>query len=337
MAALLAAAPGAAGAQPGSGSGPCAVPADAATGLVLDRDLGGGRRLCVHVDPSVRLDERDGRILEMPDGSGLSLAVVAGPAHRWLSVRRQGGATVHDWRIDGRRLPFDDAARTWMEEALAVTAGIREGDALRAEADRLRAEIDSLVGSELGLRDEIGALLEERGGLEREIGKVQAEERDLRGRIAALRGEESALHVAAGDHRAAIASLTAALEDADAARRDALVDELERRRSALEALRERIRREDHAGRIEDLEGRLERLDTAARVAAIESRIAALEVDDRVEELEEKIGRLQVRERTAALRRRLGYARDRLEDLRRRLAPRIEGLAPTSASPPGGPP
>lgn len=333
---LLAGVPRAAAA---GGSGPCTTPPDGAPGLVLNRDLGGGRRLCVRADPGVLLDEGDGRILELPDGTGLSIAVIAGRASRWLRVERRDGATLYEWRIDSRRFPFDDAARAWTEEALAATARIREGDAIRAEAERLRAEIDALVESERRLRDEISAVLEERGRLQREIGRVEAEERDLRTRIAALRGEESALRVAAGDHRAAIASLTAALEDAAAERRDEIEEELGRRQAALEAVEARLRREDHAGRIEELQARLGRLDTAARVTAIESRIAELRVDDRVGELEEQAGRLQVRERSAALRKRLEYARERLEDLHRRLEPRLERLQPagTSASPPGEPP
>ena len=268
--------------------------------FTLQHDLGDARRLCATVKGSVRFDERDGSIRELPPGSSVAVETRGRKGTQLMRVAGEAGAPRYEWWIDGASRPVDDAARAWLAHALEVVASYRAIGSIQGQVGSLQGEIGSIQGEVGSLQGEIGSIQGRIGGLQGSIGSIEGERGGMEGRIG---GEEGAIGGLEGRRWQANANEKATIDK-----------EIASHRAAIEKVRAEMASRNFDRRIADAQAELraEEKKAQAAIAAVERKIDDIHADEKIVGLNKKIADLHADERIAEIEKRLKPALERLE-------------------------
>jgi len=268
--------------------------------FTLQHDLGDARRLCATVKGSVRFDERDGSIREVPPGSSVAVETRGRKGTQLMRVAGEAGAPRYEWWIDGASRPVDDAARAWLAHALEVVASYRAIGSIQGQVGSLQGEIGSIQGEVGSLQGEIGSIQGRIGGLQGSIGSIEGERGGMEGRIG---GEEGAIGGLEGRRWQANANEKATIDK-----------EIASHRAAIEKVRAEMASRNFDRRIADAQAELraEEKKAQAAIAAVERKIDDIHADEKIVGLNKKIADLHADERIAEIEKRLKPALERLE-------------------------
>ncbi|WP_419937099.1 M56 family metallopeptidase [Candidatus Palauibacter sp.] len=209
-----------------------------------------GIYLCMRTHGSVVLNDAGTEVLAMGADSRLLLESAFEKTHRLLVTEGPTGIE-HEWSVDGVRQTFDDEARQWQNQVLAVLHGYLEVDGIRAEHAGLR-EINSA-------RRRISAHWGHHGALRDRISIHRRHIGSLRGRLSSYRGRLSPLEDVMRWARTAEA-------------REALGAEVGELRERIRQIEDEIAAYDLEGKIRELERQIEDYDVDGKVAAIQAEI-----------------------------------------------------------------
>jgi len=272
----------------------------------MQRGLGDGGRLTVHVDGPVRFDEKDGGIRELGPGSSVQIKTRTGGRSQRMTITPAAGAPRYEWWVNGESRPVDDAARAWLKDALQVVAASRE--------------IGSIQGQVGSLQGEIGEVQGEIGSLQGEIGSIQGEIGGLQGKLGELQGEQGSLQGEIGSHQGAIGGLEAARSQASSGLSAQLEREIETHEAAIRKLEAELASGELSRRMKDAEAELSRGEAKGQrdIAELERKIEALQGDQKIGKLEKQIEAIHADERIREIEKRTQPALDRLKATSRQL-------------------
>jgi len=272
----------------------------------MQRSLGDGGRLSVHVDGPVRFDEKDGGIRELGRGSSVQIKTRTGDRSQRMTITPGDGGPRYEWWVNGESRPVDDSARAWLRDALQVVAASREIGSIQGQVGSLQGEIGEVQGEIGSLQGEIGAIQGELGGLQGKIGSLQGEQGSLQGEI--------------GSHQGAIGGLAAARSQASSALAAQLDRELETHEAAIRKLEAELASGDLSRRMKEAEAELSRGEAKGEreIAELERKIEALQGDQKIGKLEKQIEAIHADERIREIEKRTQPALDRLKAASRQL-------------------
>ena len=209
-----------------------------------------GIYLCMRTHGSVVLNDDDTEVLAMGAGSRLLIESAFDKTHRLVITRGPAGIE-REWSVDGVRRTFDEEARRWQNQVLAVLHGYLEVDRIRAEHAGLR-EINSL---------------------RRRISAQWSHHRALRDRISAHRRHVGSLHDRLSSYRDRLSPLEDVMRGASRAEaREALGVEIDELRARIRQIEDEIAAYDLQGRISRLERQIEDYDVDAKVAVAKAEM-----------------------------------------------------------------
>ena len=209
-----------------------------------------GIYLCMRTHGSVVFNDDGTEVLAMSAGSRLLLESAFEKTHRLVITEGPTGIE-HEWSVDGIRQTFDEEARRWQDQVLAVLHGYLEVDRIRAEHAGLR-EINSL-------RRRISAHWGHRGALRDRISIH-------RRHVGSLRDRLSSYH----DRLAPLEDVVRRARTIEA--REALGVETRDLRARIRQVEDEIAAYDMDGKIRELERQIEGYDVDGKVAAIQAEI-----------------------------------------------------------------
>ena len=268
--------------------------------FTLQHNLGDGRRLCATVKGSVRFDERDGSIRELPPGSSVAVETRGHKGSQLMRVTGEAGAPRYEWWVDGASRPVDDAPRAWLAHALEVVAGYRA-------IGKIQGQVGSLQG-------DIGSIQGEVGGLQGAIGEVQGRIGGLQGNVGGIEGERGGMEGRIGGQEGAIGGLEGRRWQASDAEKAAIDQQIASHRAVIEKLRAEMASRQFDRRIAEAQAELqaEEKKAQAEIAALERKIEDIHADEKIAVLNRKIADLHAEERIAQIERRLKPGIERLE-------------------------
>jgi beta-lactamase regulating signal transducer with metallopeptidase domain/predicted nucleic acid-binding Zn-ribbon protein len=274
--------------------------------FTMQRSLGDGGRLRVHVDGPVRFDEKDGSIRELGPGSSVEVKTRTGGRSQRMTITPAAGGPRYEWWVNGESRPVDDAARAWLKDALQVVAASREIGSIQGQVGSLQGEIGEVQGQIGSLQGEIGAIQGEIGGLQGKLGELQGEQGSLQGEI--------------GSHQGAIGGLEAARSQASSGLAAQLEREIETHEAAIRKLEAELESGNLSRRMKDAEAELEREEKKSEreIKELESKIEALQGDQKIGKLEKQIEDIHADERIREIEKRTQPALDRLKAASRQL-------------------
>ena len=272
----------------------------------MQRSLGDGGRLSVHVDGPVRFDEKDGGIRELGRGSSVQIKTRTGDRSQRMTITPGDGGPRYEWWVNGESRPVDDSARAWLRDALQVVAASREIGSIQGQVGSLQGEIGEVQGEIGSLQGEIGAIQGELGGLQGKIGSLQGEQGSLQGEI--------------GSHQGAIGGLAAARSQASSALAAQLEREIETHEAAIRKLEAELASGDLSRRMKEAEAELSRGEAKGEreIAELERKIEALQGDQKIGKLEKQIEAIHADARIREIEKRTQPALDRLKAASRQL-------------------
>jgi beta-lactamase regulating signal transducer with metallopeptidase domain len=266
--------------------------------FMMRRNLGGGRRLTVHVSGPVRFGER-GAILELSPSGSVSVETRGARGTERMLITSEEGKLRYQWAVDGAAHAVDDDARAWLADALEVAAAARAIGTIQGQVGSLEGEIGSIQG--------------EIGSLEGKIGSIEGEIGSLQGKVGSIQGDQGSLEGEIGTHEGAIGGLEAARDQASPALRKQIDSEIREHEAAIEKLRTEISSGKLARRKQAAEEELKTAEAGAqeRIAAVKREMTEVHAEARIEKLHREIKEI--------------HAEQRIHELERQMEPAVERL------------